>query len=79
MGDFSGLTFCGPKVVSLISDNDILQLDGATLTMRPVTFDDAGSDTFTIKVSMENQPLAIPLLQTVNVTVRCAVQQLAIQ
>jgi hypothetical protein len=65
--------------VSLIAENDILQLDGATLTMRPVTFDDVGSHTFTIKVSMENQPLAIPLLQTFNITVLCVVQQLAIQ
>ena len=62
MGDFSGLTFCGPKVVSLIAENDILQLDGATLIMRPVTFDDVGVHTFTVKVSMENQPSALPLL-----------------
>jgi hypothetical protein len=78
MGDFSGLTFCGPKVVSLIAENDILQLDGNTLTMRPVTFDDVGIHSYAIKVSMENQPSALPLLQTFNVTVRCVVQQLAI-
>ena len=48
--------------MSLISDNDILQLDGATLTMRPVTFDDVGIHIFTVKVSMENQPSALPLL-----------------
>jgi hypothetical protein len=54
MGDFSGLTFCGAKVVSLISDNDILQLDENTLTTRPITFDDVGIHSFTIKVWMEN-------------------------
>jgi hypothetical protein len=58
MGDLSGLTFCGPKVITLVADNDILQLDGNTLSMRPVTFEDVGSHSFTLHVSMQNQPTA---------------------
>jgi hypothetical protein len=34
--------------VSLIAENDILQLDGNTLLMRPVTFHDVGIHSYAI-------------------------------
>ena len=74
----SGMTFCGTKIVSLLqSDSDILQLNGSTLSTRSVTYEDVGTHTFTLQVSIKDHPSAQPLLQTVTVLVNCTVKTLA--
>ena len=77
-GDMTGMTFCGVKVVTLLqSDSDILQLNGSTLSTRSVTYEDVGTHTFTLQVSMKDHPSAQPLLQTVTYLVNCTVKTLA--